>query len=208
MAVFSWWNHIYYHRPFYMLLSLHPRPEMIYLLLVGLYSVKLCFKGIIFEPFDMSNALIVNLGGGGGGGGGGWSGVAMLSCIVGHRGVQMILAYSWARPAILVADKSRGGMVSFLFFFLPAPSLSSPLLSLLPFSGRRYKMAHKGWCVVKPQYNQSIKNYYYQYYYYYLYNNFFLCFFFFFFLRLLFAAWKEVRLIIVLFCSFPFYSVP
>ena len=54
-----------------------------------------------------------------------WLGVAKVSC--------------WARPAILVAGKGRGGYVfissvsllSFLFLFLPFPSLSSPLLSLL-----------------------------------------------------------------------------
>ena len=38
----------------------------------------------------------------------GWSGGAKVSCILCHRGVQLILAYSWARPAILVADKGRG----------------------------------------------------------------------------------------------------
>ena len=31
-------------------------------------------------------------------------------CILRHRGVQLILAYSSARPAILVAGKGRGGM--------------------------------------------------------------------------------------------------
>ena len=41
---------------------------------------------------------------------GGWSGVAKVSCILHHRGIQLILAYSWARPAILVAGKGRGGM--------------------------------------------------------------------------------------------------
>ena len=70
----------------------------------------------------------------------GWSGVAKVSCILCHRGVQLILAYSWARPAILVASKGRGGMffissvffsLSFLFLFLTCPSLSSPLLSFL-----------------------------------------------------------------------------
>ena len=50
---------------------------------------------------------------------------------------QLILAYSWARPAILVAGKGRGGCFYFFFFFtfIPVPlsflSLSSPLLSLL-----------------------------------------------------------------------------
>ena len=65
--------------------------------------------------------------------------MAKVSCILHHRGIQLILAYSWARPAVLVAGKGRGGMffissvssLSFLFLFLPCPSLSSPLLSLL-----------------------------------------------------------------------------
>ena len=29
--------------------------------------------------------------------------ILILSCILRHRGVQLILAYSWARPAILIA---------------------------------------------------------------------------------------------------------
>ena len=49
-------------------------------------------------------------------GDGGWWGVAMVSCILRHRGVQLKLAYSWARPAILVAGKGRGGMFLFLLF--------------------------------------------------------------------------------------------
>ena len=68
----------------------------------------------------------------------GWSGGAKVSCILRHRGVQLILAYSWVRPAILVAGMGRGGMflflvssLSFLFLFLPGPSLPSLLLSLL-----------------------------------------------------------------------------
>ena len=36
-----------------------------------------------------------------------WSGGAKVSCMLCHRGVQLILAYSWARPAILVAGKGR-----------------------------------------------------------------------------------------------------
>ena len=68
-----------------------------------------------------------------------WSGVAKVSCILCYRGVQLILAYSQARPAILVAAKGRGGMflfllflhaVSFLFLCFSCPSLSLPLLSL------------------------------------------------------------------------------
>ena len=46
----------------------------------------------------------------------GWSGVAKVSCSLRHRGVQLILAYSWARLAILVAGKGRGGMFLFLLF--------------------------------------------------------------------------------------------
>ena len=38
----------------------------------------------------------------------GWSGGAKVSCILRYQGVQLILAYSWARPAILVAGKGRG----------------------------------------------------------------------------------------------------
>ena len=71
----------------------------------------------------------------------GWSGGAKVSCILCHWGVQLILAYSWARPAILVAGKGRRNVfissvssLSFMFFFLPCPSLSSLLLSLLALS--------------------------------------------------------------------------
>ena len=46
----------------------------------------------------------------------GWLGVAMVSCILHHRGVQLKLAYSWARLAILVAGKGRGGIILFLLF--------------------------------------------------------------------------------------------
>ena len=46
----------------------------------------------------------------------GWLGGAMVLCSLHHRGVQLILAYSWARPATLVAGKGRGGMFLFLLF--------------------------------------------------------------------------------------------
>ena len=66
----------------------------------------------------------------------GWLGEAKVSSISCHWG-QLRLVYSWAMPAILAA-KGRGGMLlvpsvsslSFIFLFLPCPSLSSPLLSL------------------------------------------------------------------------------
>ena len=97
----------------------------------------------------------------------GWLGGAKVSFILRHRGVQLILAYSWARPAILVAGKGRGGCFYFFFFFtfIPVPLsflslsfISSTISSIssLPFSWRRHKMTHKGWHVVKPQLNQSI----------------------------------------------------
>ena len=63
---------------------------------------------------------------------------------------------SWARPAILVAGKGRGGF--FTFIPVPLSSLSVSFISstissvsFLPFSGRQHKMTHKGWHVVKPQ---------------------------------------------------------
>ena len=64
-----------------------------------------------------------------------------MSCILCHRGVQLILAYSWARPAVVEVGKGRGGNVfissvsslSFLFLFLPCSSLLS-LLSLFSLS--------------------------------------------------------------------------
>ena len=79
-----------------------------------------------------------------------------MSCILCHRGVQLILANSWARPAFLVVGKGGGGMfffissvssLSFLFAFFPVP-LSSLLLSLLPLFSLSLrddtKMTHKG----------------------------------------------------------------
>ena len=85
----------------------------------------------------------------------GWSGGAKVSCILCHRGVQLILAYSWARPAILVAGNGREGMFFFLLFlhfhscssFFPVPLFHSSAISsvsFLPFSGRQHKMTHKG----------------------------------------------------------------
>ena len=59
----------------------------------------------------------------------GWSGGAKVLCILHHQGVQLILAYSWARPAIFVVGKGRGGMFLYLLFlhfnscssFFPVP---------------------------------------------------------------------------------------
>ena len=86
----------------------------------------------------------------------GWLGGAKVSCILPHRGIRLVLAYSWARPAILVAGKGRRGecFYFFCFFtFIPVPLSSLSLsfisstispISFFPFSGRRHKMAHKG----------------------------------------------------------------
>ena len=65
-------------------------------------------------------------------------------CILHHRGVHLILVYSWARSAIFAAGMGRGGMFLFLLFlyfhsfssFSPVPLfqlsylfyLSSPFL--------------------------------------------------------------------------------
>ena len=67
----------------------------------------------------------------------GWLDEAKVSCILRHRGVHLILAYSCARPAIFVAGKGEVGVLFLLFFhfhpfsFLPCPFFPSPLLSLL-----------------------------------------------------------------------------
>ena len=90
------------------------------------------------------------VGGGGGGGaglkGGGWGWWLRQRCILSHRGIQLRLADSWARQAILVAGEGRGGMFLFLLFlyfhsfssFSPVPlfHLLYSSISLLPFSGR------------------------------------------------------------------------
>ena len=93
----------------------------------------------------------------------GWSGIAKVSCILCLWGVQLILAYSWARPAILVIGKGIGGCFQFFCFFTFILVISYLFLSFifstisfLPFSGRWHKMIHKGWHVVKPQHNQSL----------------------------------------------------
>ena len=68
----------------------------------------------------------------------GWSGGAKVRCILRHQGAQLILAYSWTRPAILVAGKGRGECFYFFCFFLFIPVLYlscyflwSPLLIIL-----------------------------------------------------------------------------
>ena len=103
------------------------------------------------------------------------SGLAKL-CILCPRGVQLILAYNWAKPAtcILVSGKGRGGMFLFLLLLnfhycsslFPVPLFyllhylfylfSLSLLSLFSLSlGDDTKMTHKGCRVITPQHNQS-----------------------------------------------------
>ena len=52
--------------------------------------------------------------------------MAKVSCILRHRDVQLILAYSRARPAILVAGKGRGDV----FIYVIPPLLCLPPLGL------------------------------------------------------------------------------
>ena len=86
-----------------------------------LFSIRICRGNpqglIIILPQRLNTELV------------GWLGGAKVLCILHHRGVQLILAYSWARPAILLAGKGRGGMFLFLLFlhfhscssFFPVP---------------------------------------------------------------------------------------
>ena len=53
--------------------------------------------------------------------------------------------------------EGRISSVSSLSFIFLSPlffSFISSIISLLPFPGRRHKMTHKGWHVIKPQLNQ------------------------------------------------------
>ena len=62
----------------------------------------------------------------------GWLGEAKVSCILRHRSIQLILAYSWTRPAILAAGKGRGGGMFLFLLFLHCYSFSFfPYLFLL-----------------------------------------------------------------------------
>ena len=72
--------------------------------------------------------------------------MAKVSCMFRNQGVQLILAYSWARSAIPEAGKGRGRMFYFCsstFIPVPLSSLSvsyvSPTvssISFVPFSER------------------------------------------------------------------------
>ena len=52
---------------------------------------------------------------------------AKVLCILCHRGIQLIMAYSWARPAILAVGMGRGGMFLFLLFSSPEPKAQDEL---------------------------------------------------------------------------------
>ena len=60
----------------------------------------------------------------------GWSGSEKV-CMLRLQGVQLILAYSWARPAFLVAGKSFGGTFLFLHFHSCSSFFPVPLFHLL-----------------------------------------------------------------------------
>ena len=63
----------------------------------------------------------------------GWLDVAKVLCILRHWGIQLMLAYSWAKPAILVAGKGRWGMFLFLLFLhFHSCSLSFPVFLFHP----------------------------------------------------------------------------
>ena len=96
----------------------------------------------------------------------GWWGGAKVLCILCHQGVQLILAYNWARPAILVAGKGRGGMFLFLmslhfyscssFFLFPLFHLFYYLFYLFsPFLWETTQNDPQSWRVVKPQHSQN-----------------------------------------------------
>ena len=57
----------------------------------------------------------------------GWLGEANVSCILRHRGVQLILAYCWTRPAILAAGKVEGVVLFLLFLHFHSFSSFSPV---------------------------------------------------------------------------------
>ena len=62
----------------------------------------------------------------------GWLGEANVSCILCHQGIQLLLVYSWARPAILAEGKGRRGMFSFpLFLHFHSFPLSHLCLSFI-----------------------------------------------------------------------------
>ena len=81
---------------------------------------------------------------------GGW---VRQRCPVAFVTGQLILAYSWARSAVLAADKGRRGMLLFLLFlhflsfpsFFPIPLISTiSSVSFLSFFGKRNKITDKG----------------------------------------------------------------
>ena len=52
-----------------------------------------------------------------------------MLCISHHHGVQLIFAYSWARPAILVAGKGGGGMFLAHLYERTGRAIALPLVS-------------------------------------------------------------------------------
>ena len=66
-----------------------------------------------------------------------------MYCSFCHLGAQLILAYSWARPAVLAAGKGRGGML----LLSPAFSKKSGGTLFLVFRGA-WCVARGAWCMV------------------------------------------------------------
>ena len=73
-------------------------------------------------------------------------------CRVRHWGVLPRLAYTLTRQNFCFFTFINFLFLSFLSLSFISSTTSS--VSLPPFSGRRHKMTHKGWLVVKPQRNQ------------------------------------------------------
>ena len=75
-------------------------------------------------------------------------------CILRHRGIQLILAYSLARPTILVAGKGGEGMFLFLLFlhfcscssFFPVPLFHRRYYLFYLFSLFLRETGVVGWC--------------------------------------------------------------
>ena len=88
-----------------MSISLYVMSISLYVMSISLYVMSTSLHMMSISIYVMS--ICLNWG---------WWDGAKVSCISHHWGVQLILAYSWARPAILVASKGRGEIILFLLF--------------------------------------------------------------------------------------------
>ena len=95
--------------------------------------------------------------------------MAKVLCILHRWGVQLILAYSWARPAILIAGKGTGGMSLFLLFlhfhfcssFFPVPLIYLLYYLFSPFLWEITKNCPQGLTCHATPHNQTNKKYLY-----------------------------------------------